>query len=436
MDSTKLLTEKLALTRELLNLKPELESLRSQTEAYQVVLSEKLSLQRQLGTTQLELETERRTTQRALTTQEKVTEKDTRLENQIEELRKELAQERRDRQKVGRDAQKEMACWEGKKSILEGKLDAFRNKLRTTKEKLKQTEVELHKASVSTATTASQATFSRDQEKVTRNPRKRSAIQLDMDATIGTPGLPAPAKRGKRTSTLPGDKSIFSITPFLNRTASVAPDSPGDEDGFEYVSKQKQDMPSQAERLDNAWHVGRSPSASSEPKPDSKVDKRGATASLTTKVHTLGSARMGKLNAKAPISRKQSMKPSLENVAEEQHDENEPLIEMRVTDTEGGLIETSSELNIPSLGEDLEQRKKKRKLLGNALGKTLFDDDDRDNVKAVARVPLVLGKDFGLLGKGGLAGPKGSTRIGPVAGAGAFGSFSPLKKDKKANTGN
>jgi len=429
------LTEKLALTRELSNLKPELESLRSQTEAYQSVLSEKLSLQRQLGTTQLELETERRAMQRALTTQEKSIEKDARLEHQIEVLRMELSQERRHREKVELDAQKEMASWEGKKAILEGKLDAFRNKLRTTKEQLKQTEVELHKASVSTATAASGATVSGYHEKAAKNPRKRSAMHLDMDATIGTPGLPALAKRGKRASTLPGDKSTFSITPFLNRTANVAPDTPGDDDGFEYVSKQKEDMPPQAEPLDDAQPAGRLPSAESEPEPNLTVDKRSAPAKLTTKVHSLESARMGKINTKAPTSRKRSVKPALENVAEEQNDENEPPIDLRAIDNESGFIETSSELNVPRVAEDLEQKRKKRKLLGNGLGKTLLDDDG-DNVKAVSRGPLGLAKGFGLVGKGGLAGPKDSTRIRPATGTGAFGSFSPLKKDKKANSGN
>lgn len=432
------MTEKLALTRELSNLKPELESLRSQTEAYQLVLAEKLSLQRQLGTTQLELETERRATQRALTNKEKGIEKDARLETEIEELRKDLAQERRDRQKVERDAQKEMACWEGRKAVLEGKLDAFRNKLRTTKEQLKQTEAELCKASVSTATVPSRPPVSGDFERMAKNQRKRSAMHLDMDATIGTPGLPAPAKRGKRASTLPGDKSTFSITPFLNRAASVAPDTPGDEDGFEYVSKHKKGMPSEAESLDDARYARKPPSGNSEPepepKPKSKAGKPCLTAQLTAKVPTLGSAPMGKINTKAPTSRKRSVKPSLENVAEEQNDENELPIELRATDTEVGPLKTSSELDGTSLGEDLEQKKKKRKLLGNGLGKTLFDDEDGNNVKAVSRGPLGLAKGLGLLGKAGLAGPKGNTRTGPAAGAGAFGSFSPLKKDRKATS--
>ena len=64
-DSTKLLTEKLALARELAVLKPEIEHLRSQAMTQQNLLAEKLALQRELSTLQVELETEKRAVQRA-----------------------------------------------------------------------------------------------------------------------------------------------------------------------------------------------------------------------------------------------------------------------------------------------------------------------------------------------------------------------------------
>jgi chromosome segregation ATPase len=183
-DSAKLLTEKLALTRELSNLKPELEHLRSQTETHQSLLSEKLSLQRQLSTAQVAGDG-KRATQRFLAKEEKTTEKDGRLEHQLEELRKELAREARQTESRARCA--EGICKLGRrKAVLEGKLDAFRNKLRTTKEQLKQTEAELQKAQISTTTLTSRAIL-RKLRKSVRNPRKRSATHLDMDATIGTP---------------------------------------------------------------------------------------------------------------------------------------------------------------------------------------------------------------------------------------------------------
>jgi len=430
-DSAKLLTEKLALTRELSNLKPELEHLRSQTETHQSLLSEKLSLQRQLSTAQVKLETEKRATQRFLAKEEKTTEKDGRLEHQLEELRKELARERRDRQKVEQDAQKEFASWEGRKAVLEGKLDAFRNKLRTTKEQLKQTEAELQKAQISTTTLTSRAILSGNYEKSVRNPRKRSATHLDMDATIGTPGVLPPAKHGKRGSTLPGDKSTFSITPFLNRTASVAPDTPREAKALEHAGEHNEEVPPPVEPSNDTPSAV--PTTSFLMAPKSKVTKRVTTAKTAVETHTLGTAKTGKINTKAPPPRKRPVVPSLENVAEEQNDENEPPAEVTaITDEASQNTEATSESH--AQGEQMEPRKRKRKLLGSGLGKTLFDDDDGETIKARVRGPLGVVRGFGVLGKGGLVGAKGSLRVGSTSAAGVFGSFSPLKKDKKAST--
>ena len=421
------MTEKLGLTRELANLKPELEYLRSQTEAHQSVLAEKLSLQRELNTTQLELETERRTTQRSLAKEEKNHNKDIKLERRIEDLQKELAQERRDKQNLERDSQKELDSWEGKKMVLEGKLEAFRNKIRTTKEQLKQTEADLQKAKVSTGKPASRSAFPGDYESLTKNARKRSAAHLDMDATIGTPGLPPPAKRGKRGSTLPGDKSAFSITPFLNRTASVAPDTPPHKDVAEDAGQGDGETSPQA---DDTTHPGQAISESKTSK--SKVDKRRAPSKSTSETHTLGAVRIGKMNTKPRATRKPSVLSSLDNVAEEQNDENEPPL---VNIEAGHQIDNISGLGAPSLVEELEPKKRKRKFFGGGLGKTLFDDEDGEHVKVGSRGPLGIARGFGGLGKGGLVGTTGSSRLGLVASTAVFGSFSPLKKDKKTNNG-
>ncbi|KAI9875713.1 MAG: hypothetical protein M1830_008078 [Pleopsidium flavum] len=426
-DSAKLLTEKLALTRELSSMKPELEHLRSQTETHHSLISEKLSLQRQLSTAQVELEMEKRATQRYLAKEEKNTENEGRLELQIEELRKELALERRDRQKLEQDAQKELASWEGRKAVLEGKLDAFRNKLRTTKEQLRQTEAELSKAQTSATT----LTYQGDYEMSMRNPRKRSASHLDIDATIGTPGVLPTAKHGKRGSTLPGDKSTFSITPFLNRTASVAPDTPREEQRLEHIGEHHEQGPTPAIPTRNAPATVSTTSIPVLPK--SKVSKRTATAKAATETHSLGTAKTGKINTKAPPSRKRPGVQSLENVEEEQNDENEPPPEVPATTEE---IPQNSEAQFDShaLGEQIERKRRKRKLLGTGLGKTLFDDDDGEAIKAGARGPLGVVRGLGVLGKGALAGPKGSIRLGPASSVGVFGSFSPLKKDKRAST--
>lgn len=99
-DSNKLLSEKLALTRELSSLRPEVEHLRAQVETNNGLLAEKLSLQRQLNTAQVELENEKRTSARALAKQGKKLEEDEGLRAQVEELRNEVAAEKKNRIKA------------------------------------------------------------------------------------------------------------------------------------------------------------------------------------------------------------------------------------------------------------------------------------------------------------------------------------------------
>jgi hypothetical protein len=99
-DSNKILSEKLALSREISSLRPEVEHLRAQVESNAGLLSEKLALQRQLSTLQVELENEKRATARTLAKQGKKMEQDEDLRNELEEVRNELATEKKDRMKA------------------------------------------------------------------------------------------------------------------------------------------------------------------------------------------------------------------------------------------------------------------------------------------------------------------------------------------------
>jgi hypothetical protein len=99
-DSNRLLSEKLALTREMSSLRPEVEHLRAQVEANQGLLADKLSLQRQISTLQVELDNEKRTSARTMAKQGKKNEQDEEMRAELEELRKALAQEKKDRLKA------------------------------------------------------------------------------------------------------------------------------------------------------------------------------------------------------------------------------------------------------------------------------------------------------------------------------------------------
>ncbi|KAI9707530.1 MAG: hypothetical protein M1836_000491 [Candelina mexicana] len=478
-DSAKLLTEKLALSRELSSLRPELTHLRSEVASHHSVLSEKLSLQRQLSTIQVELETEKRATQRALTREGKSHEKDAKLESQIEELRrdlskarrdreladkeardtaneldserraaqrvlgkdrkvqetdthleteiedlrKDLVKEKRERERADKDAKRLSNESEGQKAVLESKLEAFRNKLRTTKEQLKDTQAELQEAQAAAAVVAKARSGGNDHaEKPTKNPRKRTAAQLDKSAAIGTPGEAVPKRRGKRASTLPGDKSTFSITPFLNRT-SVAPDSPQGVQTFSESQDKTHNtpvaQPSDVRKVEA--------SASSTAAPRRKNIKPGADDQQASKEGVLSVAKSGKSNAKAPPARRKPAVPALEKVAEEDDDENTDPTQAPVPVTSILEHPTKLETATPMKNEEIETKRKKRKLLSGGPSKTLFDEDDAESLKVPVK-GLFGNKGIAALGKGGLVGSKNNLKSGL---GGGLGNFSPLKKDRK-----
>ena len=431
--SAKVLTEKFALAHELANLKPELEHLRSQLGSHQSVLSEKLSLQRQLSTVQVELETEKRAGQRILAKESKKESKNVASENkheeQLERLRKELAKEKRDREKMERDAKEASSEWEPKVAMLEDKLEAMRGKLRSTKEKLKESQEELQQAQADAGAQTAQAERA---ERATKNPRKRTASHLD-DA-IGTPdgvagnGRGPAAKRNKMSSTLPGDKSAFSITPFLSRT-SLAPESP-----------KEQGDPGKASEDAATAEPDASPSAA---RKGSKPAKARGLNETSAETNVLGTAKPARTNTKPPAGRKRSVRSTLEKVAEEEDEENRPpTFVVPSAATFQPKIQTKpmvSFSNDREASEEPEAKKKKRKLLSGGPGKTLFDDEEGDAAKP-AKVALGDSKAFPSWIKGGLARSKGGVGAG-LAGGGsafggsAFGGFSPLKKDRKAVTG-
>jgi hypothetical protein len=395
-DSTKLLTEKLALSREVATLKPEIEHLRSQVALNQSVLSEKLALQRQLSSLQVELETERRAVQRTKATS-KTADADSKLGSQLEELRKEMAKERREAQKTERELRKQATDWESQKTIMESKLDAFRSKLRSTKEQLKEAQKELEETQVMKPQVQPPPAKS-----TAVNRRKRQTAHFDPDASIGTPGNNGVhAVKRVRTSTLPGDKSTFSITPFLNRTMSILPDTPdiyekqeeAEDSGKPTTAEDEQASPTHAKNS-----KARKPPADSKKRQESRVLQETKAAPKANHVVRMAS------NSPA---RKAF---GLAKVMEEDNDENEEA------------VDTISELIKPSK----LAIKKKQKILGQR--KSLFDEDDAEETKSRARTVGLLGASRGL-------GLRGGGGLGPISLANkgrTLAEFSPLKKDKRA----
>jgi hypothetical protein len=480
-DTTKILTEKLSLARELATLKPELEHLRSQASYQQTVLAEKLALQRQVSTLEVELETEKRASKRAaqksrnsdaeielqsqldqlqkdlarekrerekarkemelehqcqveelqreLAQEKRAREKnrkenETDLQDRLEELQKDLAREKRDGEKARKEAEKDLKSSETRISVLESKLDQFRTKLRATKDQLKECEIELSQARA--------AASSRDI--AVKNPRKRRALEMSTDVEIGTPdgvamrGKRPVTKRGRMDQTMMGEKSTFSITPFLNRTISMAPESP-DKDTEPEVLENDQEIlggKTATEVARGEAPIGRvdvSPTAA--PKPRGK--KKAAENAPAAENKVLREAKTSNKNKKAPVKKSRALS-TLEKVTEEEGDENEvpEVISATTKESAAPMIFKAGQVRLKNMdAEETGPKKKKRKLLGG--GKTLFDEEDGEATRRPTKVSLGPPR---LLGKGGLAGPKGGLKggLGAVSG---FGGFSPLKKDRR-----
>ncbi|KAL8762506.1 MAG: hypothetical protein Q9184_001506 [Pyrenodesmia sp. 2 TL-2023] len=403
MDSTKLLTEKLTLAREVSNMRPELDYFRQQAASNERILAEKLSLQHQLGTLQVKLDTEKKSMQRMLAREGKAHTEDAEIESQLQALQAELSRERREKQKSEREAQQASNSWEAQKMALESRLESLKNKLRSTKDSLKEAQQELQNARSMAKPTVDERATTAHARPTAANHRKRTATQMLSESMIGTPGYAANGKKNKRSSALPGDKSMFSITPYLNRTASVAPESPPE------VTVLVPDVD------DNARNAVAAQDGA-------MVNPRTSEASVleeqrSNKMPALGIAKTSKSNMK--IARRQGkgeVAAGLEKVAEEEQNQNGEISESR-RNVAGSTAEDQSILR------GGEAKKKKRKFLGG-LSNTLFDEEDRETFK-----PGTGPRAFGSLSKGILAGPKGRPPLASSASGHGFGAFSPLKRN-------
>lgn len=400
------MTEKLTLARELSSLRPEIDHLRSQVASGQELLAEKLSLQRQIGTLQIELENQRQSTRRNALKESRSREADAKVDIQLEKLGAELLKERREREKAERELQNVSSGFERKTATLEARLESFRTKFKNTKEELRETQASLQKARVLDAGSADRENVM-DQRRT--NPRKRRPARHDDDTTIGTPGDSPASKRTRKVAAALGEKSTFSVTPFLSRAASIARDVPSSPGRLE---KGLTDHLSGG--LEHAEHGPRAPSSerSRNNGGDSDIfEVLGEQGRSSTQVKRSIQSH-GPKNAKP---RTAQLQPRLERVIEDRN-EQEDASEVVEPPKEKSSIETSKFLQVG---------KPKRRILGNGLGRTLFDEDDADG-KGEHNLALNRGLPFSRGSGSTLLQHPGRNKM-----IGSFGAISPLKRDRR-----
>jgi hypothetical protein len=384
----------------------------------------------------VELETEKRASRRAAEKND-FKEREEEFQTQIEALRKDLAREKREGGKAQKEAEKELKASESRHTVLESRLDQMRTKLRATIDQLKECQTELSQARMAAA---KQVTMSTSADGPARNPRKRAALEMSTDVTIGTPdgvairGKRPAVKRGTKDQTVLGDKSMFSITPFLNRTVNMASNTPAKDEEPDILEEDEQAGNDKAPsiRQDKVEQDAPTISEVSSPiaAPKARGKKKVTESSGVADKKALGEAKAAAQNKKPPP--KKRAVSTLEKVTEEDVDENEEPAPATSTADSLKTAAASKAVNAKPAKlqtktvetDETGPKKKKRKLLG---GKTLFDEEDGEATKRPAKVslgaPRLLGK-----GKGGLAGPGGGLKAGLGAG---FGAFSPLKKDRR-----
>ncbi|KAK3670669.1 hypothetical protein LTR78_009504 [Recurvomyces mirabilis] len=371
----------------------------------------KQKLEDQLETAQAELEGQKKAVARA----SKRADGNAAADDQAEDLRNDLAKEKKARAAAERGAKQASDEWESQRATLDDKLNQFRNKLRTTKEKLKEAETELATARASTSApapakkaTAAKAPAAKAPAKATK---KRNADTMDQDATqLGTPGDGPAAKRGRKAAAV-GDKSTFSITPFLNRTMSAAPESGDEEEAASPAAKQPAKQP-----------LATQPASKANVQPKKAAVQRKQKAPMlemvteeAEDVHTQGQENAG---AKAAMKVKTKVADG--------------------PDDNGGAKKKKYRKSIHEFATfDAEPEIKKKRKLGG-LGKTLFDEEEETAPKAMPGRALFGSKGFGAFGGGmgkktGLLGAAkskmGSTLLTAMDGSGF--QFSPLKKGRR-----
>ncbi|KAJ5177484.1 uncharacterized protein N7500_000183 [Penicillium coprophilum] len=223
-----LLAEKLRLSRDLSALQSELERSMAQNASYQAVISEKHEMERQMSSLELQLDNEKNSHERTQARESQQMKEISQLSTRVEEVRNELAGELRAKQQQERDNHQQSLAWANQRATFEGRIDALKQQLRSTEDKLQEAQNEIHQRR------SLKLHAGNDSESSSRTvPLQRPGPSGHAGVTIATPGAVRVQEKLNRDSAVPGDKSAFSITPFLNRTGAPS-DSPmssvGDED--------------------------------------------------------------------------------------------------------------------------------------------------------------------------------------------------------------
>ncbi|KAL1902074.1 2' O-ribose methyltransferase [Ceratocystis pirilliformis] len=423
-EHAKLLTEKLALSRELSSLKPELEHLRTQLSSQQKAIAEKLALERQVVSLEVELEAEKRSKQRVLQNsgnKEELAEVRSRVEDlekrlaaektekeklkaaqekaaansfeakdekddllaKIRELEKKVTSEVKEKDRVRKEGERELAEANANTESLEERLETMKTKMRELREELRDTKAKLDVSDSRPLSTATSGVSDKPSNRAGpggKKPAKKRRVDEIEDLAIATPGI-ADGKNRKSTQTQVGQKSTFSITPFLNRTKG-----PGEESTMALERESPAVAPKEAiaDKVQATKDKPRSRLSEVTPAED---EENEPVPAKQTKLR--GRPKKNLDSTTVAANTKINKKQSTETIPEEPEDGDDgegpedSILGNKNPPKKSKTLKPKAPTTLgnSAASRDSEQTKKKRKILDSGP-KTLFDNDDMDDVVA------------------------------------------------------
>lgn len=215
LEHNKLFEEKARLAKDLSTAQEELEKLKMHSASRTALLVGQEDLEKRLKSAETQLEHEKNAHERAQTKISRQAEEITTLSGQLEKTREELVEESRTRERQQQSMDHKRLDWETERARFEAKLESLEKKLRSTEDRLQESrdEFQRHRGHKRKDEGSDPAAWTH------KIPLQGAAAHhFNPDLTIATPGAVQVREKTKRSSALPGDKSNFSITPFLNRT--------------------------------------------------------------------------------------------------------------------------------------------------------------------------------------------------------------------------
>ncbi|KAF7175315.1 hypothetical protein CNMCM7691_007906 [Aspergillus felis] len=399
VESKRLVDENIRLSKELSNLQLEAERFRVQNISSQSTVAEKQALRRQLITVEEQLENEKRAHERAQSRETRQAGEIANLSSRLEEARKELAEQIQARERQERSACQQKHESEAQRAALEERIEDLNRKLRQVKDQLQEAQ--------------SNGQQRRNNLKATQSPQLHAKSRVPPNRTMGTQFVPALtiatpgaikswSKGIQQPTALPGDKSSFSITPFLKRASEPQNPSVSSDDDLNELHTVPVRAGTSGKVSSDKMSFAENATISS-PRQEDELLSRGAPSSKRSKLsHHIGTkSKMGR----AISSGSRSPQTDVENLAE------------------GDDVSNNK-------GSGHGQMKLKRRKLGFQRDRNLFEDEeDPDN------------QDIRKLGRKLAPGPGRTSRdeiqltaqssIMHGRGFGAPTGFSPLKRDRK-----